>query len=157
SVFVEVCDRVEQGKLLALIDSAEVGRAKAELREAIARADVSTRRRERLKNSGPDVGTRATLEGAEVTAREALVAPFNAEQALGHLGLPVRASELQGLDDPAVLERLRYLGLPREALPEKGSTLVTANLMPVLAPFEGVVIERGVVHGEVVDPARTLM
>lgn len=157
SVFVEVGDRVERGKLLALIDSADVGRAKAEFLEAVARFDVSSRRLERLKSSGPDVVTRATFEDAEAAAREARVALFNAEQALGNLGLPVRASELQGLDDAAALERLRFLGLAREALPESGASLATANLMPIIASFDGVVLERGVVQGEVVGPERMLL
>lgn len=157
SVFVGVGDRVRQGQTLALIDSADVGRLKAELLEALARSDVAERRFERLKATEANVVTRATFEDAEAAARESRVQLLNAEQALSNLGLVVRASELRGLDETAAFERLRFLGLPEEIAKGLAGEAPTANLMPVVAPFDGVVLTRDVVHGEVVDTQRALV
>lgn len=157
SMSVQLGDRVTTGQLIALVDSAEVGRAKAAMVEALARLDVHGRRLTRLQGSGQDVVMRSTLEDAEAQAREARVQVFNAEQALANLGLPVSAEHLQGLDDPVANEKLRFLGIPEDRLKELGREVTTANLLPVLAPFDGVVISRDVVQGEVVDPQRPLL
>lgn len=157
SMSVQVGDQVTRGQLLALVDSAEVGRAKAAMVEALARLDVSGRRLGRLQGSSGDLVMRATLEDAEGQAREARVQVFNAEQALANLGLPVSAERLQGMDDPVANEKLRFLGIPEDRLRELGGEVTTANLLPVLSPFDGVVISRDVVQGEVVDPQRPLL
>lgn len=157
SVPVEVGQRVARGQLLALVDSARVGQAKADLLAAIARADVNARRLERLRGSPPDVVTRATLEEAGAQAREARVSQFNAEQALANLGLAVRASDLAGLDEAAAFDRLRFLSLSSATVAALGSEVTTSNLFPINAPFDGVVLRREVVQGEAVDPGRVLL
>ncbi|MGE0193730.1 MAG: efflux RND transporter periplasmic adaptor subunit [Planctomycetota bacterium] len=157
SVAVEVGERIARGQLLALVDSADVGRAKAELLEAIARLDVAARRFERLRSTPTDVVTRSTLEDAEAQVREARVRQLNAEQALANLGLAVRASELAGLDEVTAFEQMRFLGLPQAEIASLRSEVTTANLLPISAPFDGVVIGREVVQGETVDPERVLL
>lgn len=157
AVFVGMGDAVRRGQTLALIDSAEVGRLKAELLEALARADVAGRRFERLRASDATVVMRATLEDAEAATREARVQLLNAEQALSNLGLIVRACDLAGLDENAAFERVRFLGLPEEVTKGLAGEVTTANLLPLVAPFDGVVLTRDVVQGEVVDTQRALL
>src|SRR5262249_22431887 len=83
-------------------------------------------------------------------AREARRGAFTARQALLTLGLPIRANELDGLSDEQLTQRVRLLGLPEAVAATLDPETATANLVPLTAPFDGVVIGRDVAEGEVV-------
>jgi cobalt-zinc-cadmium efflux system membrane fusion protein len=57
--------------------------------------------------------------------------------------------------DDQVAGRLLFLGVPT-ALAETFDSTTTGNLLPVTAPFDGAVVSRNVVDGEVVDPTKVL-
>jgi cobalt-zinc-cadmium efflux system membrane fusion protein len=118
-----VGESVRAGDILALIDSAEVGRAQAELLQAQTAVELTSRSLERVQlSSAAGFRTEAERLAAEAGAREAEIRLINARQALATLS----------------------------------ADATSANLVPVSAPFDGVVVSRAVVTGEVVDPARTL-
>ncbi|MEW6071527.1 MAG: efflux RND transporter periplasmic adaptor subunit [Planctomycetota bacterium] len=145
-------EAVRAGEVLALVDSAAVGAAKAELLLAVAAADVGERALDRLRTAR-DRGfrTEAELQEAEAAARAARVRHFNARQALANLGLVVEGFDRAESSDPELAERLRFLGLPPEMVAALDPAVATANLLAVRAPFDGVVLERHVVAGEVVE------
>ncbi|MCK6478622.1 MAG: efflux RND transporter periplasmic adaptor subunit [Planctomycetaceae bacterium] len=156
-VFKEVGQEVRRGEVVALVDAEEVGKAKAEFLSALAQADVKARVLERIQASAKEgLRPKADLQEAEAEAREARISVFNAQQRLVNLGLPVRAEDVSGLADDALTERMRLLGLPTEVAKSLGDRAATANLLPVTAPLDGVVIEKETVPGEVVEAARTL-
>lgn len=151
----EVGQTVTQGELLALIDAAEVGRAKAELLQAAAELDLKNKTVKRLRASAESgFRTDAELQEAEAAVKLAGIRLFNAQQSLVNLGLLVGADELGANPDR---QAVQFLGLPRELAQSLDPKKTTANLLPLLAPFEGVVIERSLVPGQVIETGKALM
>jgi len=148
-------DPVSKGDVLVVIDSAEVGRLKAELLTALV---VYESRREALaileEISGAVMGRQ--LREARSALREARNSLLNAEQALVNLGFEISIDELSSLDDDTRAERMRVLGLPPEMLAGVDAERVSSNLLPLRAPFAGVVTGRDVVVGEIADPSRSI-
>lgn len=153
-VHAQVGQWVHQGDALALVDAAEVGRAKAELLQAAALVEVRTKALERSRTSVEKrFGTEAELQEAEALLKEAKIRFFNARQALINLGFSVP----NGQTDGATLERsIQFLGLPETIAKDLDPDSTTANLIPVVAPFEGAVVSRQVAVGEVVEPSKPL-
>lgn len=148
--------KVRRGQVLGWVDSMEVGKARAELLQALAQVQV----RQKFAHSMQE-GARsgaipeARYQEAEASLQEARIRLAGAEQALTNLGLPVRAEDLQGLTPAQQRARLGQLGLPASL----GKTLEgqdNANLIPITAPLEGIVVQREIVAGEVVDPSKLL-
>src|SRR5262249_57087110 len=79
-----------------------------------------------------------------------------AEQALVNLGLPINTEELTRLDEQTMAKRIQFLGLPDSVVKSLDAAKTTANLLPVVAPMDGVVAERQVVPGEVVDSSKPM-
>jgi cobalt-zinc-cadmium efflux system membrane fusion protein len=153
----ELGHAVKQGDVLALVDAAEVGRAKTEILQAAAQVDVKEKTFDRIKASTEKgLRTQAELLEAEASLREARGRLSSAEQALINLGLPVRAADLAALPEEKRAERLRFLGLPDPVQATIGPETLTANLIPVKAPFDGIVVSRAIVSGEVVDSTKTM-
>jgi membrane fusion protein, heavy metal efflux system len=148
-----VGDQVHAGDLLALVDAAEVGRAKTELLQALAQDELARKSLKRLESLGEVVAGRQVQEAqaATVQARARLL---STQQALECLGLPVDVEPLRALPAEKLAETLRYLGLPVRDRQQHGQT--TANLLPVKAPMDGLIVTRHVVAGEVIDPSRVL-
>ncbi|MBM4078398.1 MAG: efflux RND transporter periplasmic adaptor subunit [Planctomycetes bacterium] len=153
----EIGQSVKKGDVLALVDAAEVGRAKSALLEAVALVDVKEKALKRIQASAESgFRTQAELQEAEAALREARVRLFNAQQSLINLGLDVRAEDLAKLSEGKLAEHVRLLGLPDAAAKSAHARTLTANLIPVAAPLDGVVIAREVVAGEVVDSSKML-
>ena len=145
----ELGSAVRAGETLALIDAAEVGRAKAEFLQAFAAVESTTRALKRVQSSA-DAGFRTEAErlAAESAAREAEIRLFNAKQALVNLGLSVP----DGTPTEASIARLGIA----ESLASTLSGELSANLIPLVARFDGVVVSRDLVAGDVVDPTKAL-
>lgn len=143
-------DPVRAGDVLALIDSADVGKAKADLLQARATLDLSTLDVQRLERS-VEAGFRTEVERVRAGAalREAEIRLFHANQALLNLGLPLPS----GAPTPDTMARL---GLSEALLAQLPADTRSANLLPILAPFEGVVVTRAVVPGVSVEPGHLL-
>jgi cobalt-zinc-cadmium efflux system membrane fusion protein len=150
-----VGEAVRQGDVLALVEAAEVGKANAEYLQALAQFDLKTRSLERLRK-GAGAIAESRVQDAEAALQEAQVRLLGAQQGLATLGLPVSLENIRGLALEEVARRLQVLGLPEETARELGPGLATANLLPVRAPFEGVVIARPAALGAMADPTRAL-
>lgn len=159
-VQVELGAKVTEGEVLALVDSAEVGKARAELLQGLAQVEVRTQALKRLQAS-LEVGfrNRGEIEEAGAALRAARIGLLGAQQALANLGLAVCAEELAGLaklseDDLAA--RAPLLGLSDRARAALEGQPRSTNLVPIAAPLGGTVVDRDVVPGELVDPSQAL-
>jgi cobalt-zinc-cadmium efflux system membrane fusion protein len=148
---------VKKGEVLALIDSLEVGKARAEFLQALAQAGLRERTVASLSRASEKGAVAdATLRQARAALQEAQIRLAGAEQALANFGLPVRGDDLKGLSTAEARRRVTFLGLPEPAVKGLDARTATANLVPLLAPLDGVVVTREVVAGEVVDAAKPL-
>jgi len=148
-------DVVRKGEVLLVIDSQEVGRLKAEFLNALVTFES---RREQMaileEVQGAVMGRQ--LREARAALREARIHLVNDEQALVNLGLPVAIADYEALVDEARAERIRTVGLPERLLTELNDDVVTSNLLPLAAPFNGIVVGRDAVVGEVVEAAKPI-
>lgn len=127
-------DQVGAGKVLAVLDSVELGRAKADWLTARAAEDVTREAFEREQRLYAD---RITSEREMLEARAAWV------QAKARL-------------DGAV-ETLRLYGLGPDAIEAPGDEEGRSrSLLPVRAPFSGRIVEKHATLGELVTPEDNL-
>jgi len=155
-VFKNIGDRVREGEVLAVVDAMEVGHLKANLVKALVAEDLAAKNYDRL--SGVTAGA---VPGKQVLEAEAVLSSaqaevLSAEQALANLGLRLTVSTMRGISQATVVERLRFLGIPQELASEFATETATANLIPIRSPMDGVIVQREIVAGEVVDPADAL-
>lgn len=153
----QVGDWVKKGDVLALVDAAEVGRAKAEFLQAISGlrlAKINANRLAPLAESGSVAGRR--LREAETALQEAQIRLLGAQQRLVNLGLKVHADDFAEMDTDQIAERIQFLGLPAELVDELDPESATSNLLPLRAPLDSVVVARNVMPGEVVDTSTTI-
>jgi cobalt-zinc-cadmium efflux system membrane fusion protein len=124
-------DTVKKGQVLALVESPDLGRAKADYVAARAAADVAaqTAARERQLVERK-ISSESEWRSAEAEAVRT-------------------AAELQAAEN-----RLHALGVGDNALPDKVGHF--SSTIPALTPIAGVVVERPVTLGEMVDPEDTL-
>lgn len=149
----QIGDSVKAGELLAIIDAAEVGKAKTEFLRGIVQVRLKTQALANLKNA--PVPERQKKE-AEAARRDAEVRLLSAEQALVNLGLSVKAAEFGKLDVDDIAKQLQRLGLSRELSKTAIDADLPGTLLPLRAPLDGVVMQVDVIAGEVVDPADVL-
>jgi cobalt-zinc-cadmium efflux system membrane fusion protein len=98
-----------------------------------------------------------SLQESEAALRQARVSLLSARQSLVNLGLPVSLDDLSGKSEEQLAAHIQLLGLPSDLAGKLSPHTTTANLLPVKAPFDGVVVERQVVMGEVVDTGKVLL
>jgi cobalt-zinc-cadmium efflux system membrane fusion protein len=145
-------DPVAAGEVLALVDAAEVGRAKAEFQQALAQVRLREKTLAGHKAAGEVVSAQSVRE-AEAALAQAETRLLAATQALANLDLSVTPGNYRDLPLDAVIGRMRLVGVPPEAVgPDPKDA--TANLLSVRAPFAGVVLSADAVAGETVGPAR---
>ena len=163
---VRVCkhlgDHVENGETLALVDAADVGKAKTEFLQSARLLDARTKNFKFLESSGaiPPVSIRQ----AELALSEARIRFISARQSLINLGLPRTFDDLKLLSDAIVNDvnetdlarRIQFLGIPEDIRGNLADGIYSSNLMPLRASMRGVIVSRDVVAGEVVDVNRTL-
>jgi cobalt-zinc-cadmium efflux system membrane fusion protein len=124
---------VEEGEVLAVLESLELGEAKAALRRAAAIFAL------RAKSLSIE---RELAEGKVSTRREALEVEAAFEEAR--------------IERERARERLRLLGLAPEALSAIESGADADPLVAIRAPFAGTVVRRNAGAGEVVEAGRVL-
>jgi len=142
-------ERVERGDVLMIVDAAEVGNAKAALLEAAVVYRLKQQTRARLEEVQSAVSMRSLRE-AEAAEEVARAQRFNALQRLLNLGFSLSLEEIEGLASDAIARRLNMLGLPKSL----DCATPSANLIPLVAPFTGIITHCDVVRGEIVDPDR---
>src|SRR5579884_1331528 len=112
-VYHEIGDPVKKGDVLALIDAAEVGKAKSDFLQDLGQVRTRSTTLDRLKSLGQQgAASDRTLREAEAALREARVRLFNDHQALLNLGLPLRLKDVEDLPEDQWVRHLRLLGLP---------------------------------------------
>ncbi|MBL9122867.1 MAG: efflux RND transporter periplasmic adaptor subunit [Planctomycetaceae bacterium] len=138
---------VHNGDVLAIVEAVDVGTAKSEFLKALAQMELKAKVLARLD---PTVVAARQIHEVEAQLREARIAVFTAQQNLVNLGLPISTDEFSPLSDEERAAKMRFLGLPAEIVAELDPERTTANLLPLIAPFDGVVISREMVVGEAV-------
>ncbi len=126
-------DSVVAGEVLVVVDSAELGSAKADLVQAAATIELWKQLADRRRTLA-DRGIGAESEAQETENKLA-------ESQLSH----ARASQ-----------RLRSLGLTNDDIVAVGRSRDTSSHLHVTAPFDGLVVERSAVLGEAVEPTSIL-
>jgi cobalt-zinc-cadmium efflux system membrane fusion protein len=148
-------DRVKAGEILAVIDAAEVGKAKSQFAQAAVQLKLKESVADRLRPIALQgaVPQKTAIE-AETSLQEAIVAFSTARQALVNLGFdpPTRN---ENLDSMKLDQTLQKLGL-EEYVERRLSTPLSSNLIPIRAPLDGVVTQVDAVVGETVQPGTTL-
>jgi membrane fusion protein, heavy metal efflux system len=152
-VYKERGDEVKKGEVLALIEAPELASLKFDLQQTLLTEHKRKIIYERLKSSG-DATSRQARDDAEVALREARIHLSKDQQSLQNLGLTVSLDELSRLTDAKVADRLRTLGIPDSLLQGVDASTLSNNLLPMYAPFDGMVINRDIVPGELVNPAK---
>lgn len=152
----QVGDRVEANEVLALVDSTEVGQAKAELLQAITQTRLADAVVERLRPLARD----GTVPGrqfreAEANLQNAEARLLGAQQALGNLGFAVNLKDYDDLTTEQIAQHIQFLGIPEE-LSAVMARHPTSNLFALRAAQPGVVVQRDIVVGEVVNSGTTL-
>ena len=151
-------DRVKKGAVLLVVDAPEAGRARADFLQALTHVEVRDRTLRRVEASA-EAGWRrqGEIEEARAQLRAARISLLAAGEALASLDLAVDADTVARLSGEDLSREARVLGLPgalRERLEKEAPT---ANLLPVVAPLDGVVVDRDVVPGEAVEPSKVLL
>jgi cobalt-zinc-cadmium efflux system membrane fusion protein len=153
-VYRRVGEPVRKGEILGLVDAAEVGRAKGEFLQALRSLQLKTDNLERQKRADASGAIpERMLRESEAAVAEARIRLFSAQQALANLGLPIRLEQVHSLPDDRLTVYLRFLGLPESITQTLDPLSTTANLLPLVAPFDGVVIRSDVVEGEIISSA----
>lgn len=152
SVEKKVGETIKRGEIMAIIEALDVGRAKSEFLQAVVSSELREETLLRMRQYQSSISDRGLRE-AEAAAREARIKLFNAQQTLINLGLPVRLEDVSNLHDRELVERVHFLGLPKKLIDQLDPQKTTANLVPLVAPFDGIVIGRDIVVGELVEPS----
>jgi cobalt-zinc-cadmium efflux system membrane fusion protein len=153
-----VGESVKKGEILALIDAADIGKAKSEFLLALAQLDQKTKSLELvetlIREGVHKEGNRQQVE-AKAAVNEAETKLLAAQQALINWGFSIP----DGIARISPRERataMQFLGLPQNLTQQFSQQVTSGNLLPVRAPFDGVVVSRDVVAGEVVDVTKPL-
>jgi len=142
-------DEVTRGEPLAIIDSAAVGEAKADLLEACVVYRLKSQHLARISQIKDAIAGREIIE-VEAATELARTQRSTALQKLINLGFRLSPKELESLSPEELGNRLHVLGLP-ESLHEE---TMSNNQIPLVAPFSGIVTKCDIVQGESIEPAR---
>lgn len=146
-------DPVEAGELVAVLDSADIGKVKADLETALVQVRLQQKTVASLKQAGTAVPERQHREAA-AALRDAEVRLTSSIQTLVNLGFAIKPIDFDGLPLEQVSQRLRGLGVPSHVGYDANTG--SATLLPVKSPFAGVILQADVVSGEVVEAGQLL-
>jgi cobalt-zinc-cadmium efflux system membrane fusion protein len=151
----QIGEPVRRGEVLALVESADVGKVKSDFLTSLNQYDLRSRLLQRMQEAGASVAERIIRE-SQASVHEARIRMFADQQALLNFGLVVRVDELLKQSDEQRVRELRLLGLPAALRTGATADTLTANLLPVAAPFDGQIVQRNAASGEAVTSARPL-
>lgn len=133
-VVKDLGEAVKKGEVLAIVESPDLGAAKSDLLQAIATVGLW---------EANEARERALLARGVGLEREALEAGTKAAEAR------IAANRAR--------QRLRTLGLTSEQIVAAQKGEDAASMLSLVAPFDGTIVERAVVIGEVVEPGRLVV
>lgn len=146
----KIGDPVAPGDVLALVDSAEVGKAKADLLQAFVELELNQKTLARLAGLEGAIAGHRIIE-AETELAKSRVAVIQFRQKLGSLGLPSHELEAASQSTEQLTAELQFLGIPPKVRQTIDPSFANANLVPIVANREGVVIASHATPGEVAD------
>lgn len=150
-------DGVQQGELLALIDSPHVASAKADFTEAVISAQIKKKRYDTLVELSKTTSVpRLSLLEAQSEQDEAGARVARHAQVLANLGLNVPEGFAE-LEMQLLAEKIRFLGIPKEIAAELKNTTTSSSLFPLKAPHAGTVIAADLVAGEFIETSAVLL
>ena len=137
-----VGDLVKQGEVLALVDAVELGRAKSLLVQSLVQLELAKKVAGRLTGIEEGAVPGRRIEEAQSAQVELEVAVKKGLETLSNFGLPVNGNEILKRTIPEVQDELRLLGIPRTLQAALGSNQMSANLLPIVSPRDGIVVAR---------------
>lgn len=150
-------DLVGKGEVLGLIAAPDVAKAKASFLHGLVQVDVRQKLVDRYHDVDEGVVALKDLQAAEASLAEAKLKLFESTQTLVNLGLPVNPDQMRELPEQELTQRLRVLGVPESIVKETDPALLPTNLLPLIAPFDGEIVKRDMVEGEVVTSSQVQM
>ncbi len=147
-------ENVRAGEALVLVDAALVGQAKSQLLHSVVQLQLRRTNVERLRGAANSIPARTLIE-AEAALQEAEIGFISARQSLVNLGFEV-PEQIDERDAKKIADELRFLGIPAELRTGLPADARTANLIPIRAPYDGVLVASDVVAGEVVNTTHQL-
>ncbi len=154
----KIGDKVHKGEILAIIDSAEIGKFKAEFLNALTQHDYSQKNFKRLEPlSTKGVVTKQRILEAQTELQKAKTAILRTHQTLLNLGFEISYEKMLDLSEIERVKKMLFLGFS-DNLQQKlrKANIRTNNLYPVLASMDGTLIERSAVSGEVINTQNVL-
>ncbi len=150
-----VGEYVKAGDVLAFVDAAVVGQAKAELMQALVQLEWNRKTLLRLSGlEGAISGHRVLDAESEVAKSE--VAVQQALQKLSNFGLALDESDFERQSAEERKISIRFLGIPGDAVKTLEQTASSSNLVPVIAPRDGLIVKRDAAPGEMVGPTSSI-
>lgn len=151
----QIGEHIRKGDVLAIVEAANVGQAKSDFLQALVQTRFRQATLDRLKKV-PEVVTDRQIREAEAALREARIKQVNSQQSLTNLGLHVNFQADPALEERELIRKMQFLGLPDSIISTLDPHATPSSLIPVTAPFDGVVTDRNLSLGEVVDSNRPL-
>ena len=155
SVEKRLGDIVSKGDVLAVVEAIEIGKLKAEFLDRLALCEAKAETLKRLEQASAAIPA-ARIRDAQLNLRESRIHLLTAEQTLCNLGIPLRMKEFEALSDTERATRIQFLGIPQQITSRLDPEIATNNLVPVIAPIDGVVINHEAGEGEWADPSKPL-
>lgn len=151
-VYKQTGSEVWKGEILALIESAAISSAKAELQQALVRVRLKRQAYANIQHA-PVADRQKRETKAELQEAESHL--LSAEQSLVNFGFKIRAMDLLDQSTDSVSRMLQMLELPPGEASETEDS-IPGSLLPIRASFDGVVLDSNVIAGEVVSPDQIL-
>jgi cobalt-zinc-cadmium efflux system membrane fusion protein len=139
SVEKELGAPVKKGDVLLVIDAAEVGKAKTDFLQSLMQLKYHDEKLQRMQASRTSLPPRDLLD-QQTAVREARTRALADQQRLLNFGFTVPLKDFQTLTEEQANRRLRLLGLPEDIVGRIDADNLTANLLPLRAPFDGQVV-----------------
>ena len=143
-------DKVLKGEIIALIDSPDVGKAKTDFMQSLVLKDNRKKSMERGQLAAAVIPERQIRE-LEMVFREIEIKLLADLQALINFGFTIETVDYKNLSDADTFKKICEIGIPESVIKENKGSL-SANLLPLKAPFDGQIISVIKGLGENVGP-----
>lgn len=148
---------VKQSEQIVGIRSRALERVQSSAKEGFrSQADVQEAEGAVAEAEADTLRVKAEMQEAEAALRETRLKLATAHQELTNLGIQLDLDELEKLPPHEVHEEVMAAGIADELAHTLDGSQSTANLVPVVAPLDGVIVAADAIGGEVVDTSKQL-